>query len=71
MEAAKIRSEFTRQLSETEVKITSAEKSLTELKEYRIKIIGGLETLDLLESPDPDELAANGGKPIPPKKPTK
>ena len=42
-----------------------------ELKEYRIKVIGGLETLDLLESPDPDELAANGGKPVPPKKPTK
>ena len=60
MEAAKIRSEFTRQLSETETKISTTEKSLNELKEYRIKIIGGLETLDLLESPDPDELAANG-----------
>lgn len=71
MEAAKIRSEFTRQLSETETKISTTEKSLTELKEYRIKIIGGLETLDLLESPDPDELAANGGKLPPPAKKTK
>lgn len=71
MKPEKIRSEFTRQLAETETKITSTEKSLTELKEYRIKVIGGLETLDLLESPDPDELAANGGKPIPPEKKTK
>ena len=71
MEASKIRSEFTRQLSDTETKISTTEKSLTELKEYRIKIIGGLETLDLLESPDPDELAANNGKPLPPKKVTK
>tara|TARA_B100000902_G_C26683539_1_gene608977 strand:+ start:330 stop:533 length:204 start_codon:yes stop_codon:yes gene_type:complete len=67
MEASKIRTELTRQLGETETKITTTEKSLTELKEYRIKIIGGLETLDLLESPDPDELA----KPEQPKKPTK
>ena len=64
MEASKIRSELTRQLGETETKITTTEKSLTELKEYRIKVIGGLETLDLLESPDPDV-------PAPPKKPTK
>jgi|TARA_B100000214_G_C23967410_1_gene628457 hypothetical protein len=71
MEASKIRSELTRQLGETETKITTQEKSLTELKEYRIKIIGGLETLDLLESPDPDELAANGGKLPPPAKKTK
>ena len=64
MEASKIRTELTRQLGETETKITTTEKSLTELKENRIKVIGGLETLDLLESPDPDE-------PAPPKKPTK
>jgi|TARA_B100001079_G_scaffold241949_1_gene227732 hypothetical protein len=67
MEASKIRTELTRQLGETETKITTTEKSLTELKEYRIKIIGGLETLDLLESPDPVEL----GKTEQPKKPTK
>ena len=42
MKPEKIRSEFTRQLAETETKIASTEKSLTELKEYRIKVIGGL-----------------------------
>ena len=33
MEASKIRTELTRQLGETETKITTTEKSLTELKE--------------------------------------
>ena len=53
MDSSKLREEFKKQLAEAEVKAQKAEDELTAMKEYKIKLQGGLETLDLLESPEP------------------
>ena len=48
MEAPDLKLEFQKQLKDAEAKITEAEKSLKSLNEYKIKLLGGLETLELL-----------------------
>jgi len=70
MEAPDLKLEFQKQLKDAEGKITEAEKSLKSLNEYKIKLLGGLETLELLspksEGTDgvPEPLA------VPPESPT-
>ena len=48
MEPSALRIEFEKQLKDSEVKIAQAEEQLAKLKEYRLKLQGGMETLDLL-----------------------
>ena len=48
MEVPDLKLEFQKQLKDAEAKITEAEKSLKSLNEYKIKLLGGLETLELL-----------------------
>ena len=48
MDAATLKIEFDKQLKDAEAKIAEAEKSLKSLNEYKIKLLGGLETLELL-----------------------
>ena len=48
MDAADLKVEFDKQVKDADVKIAEAEKNLTQLKEYKTKLIGGLETLQLL-----------------------
>lgn len=48
---ASVKENFEKQLGEVEIKIKNLEKELENLKEYKFKLIGGLETLMLLESP--------------------
>ena len=48
MEASTLKLEFQKQLKDAEGKITEAEKTLKSLNEYKIKLLGGLETLELL-----------------------
>tara|TARA_B000000532_G_C18766205_1_gene361921 strand:- start:109 stop:327 length:219 start_codon:yes stop_codon:yes gene_type:complete len=48
MEAADLKLEFQKQLKDAEAKIAEAEKTLKSLNEYKIKLLGGLETLELL-----------------------
>ena len=48
MEAPDLKLEFQKQLKDAEGKITEAEKTLKSLNEYKIKLLGGLETLELL-----------------------
>ena len=55
MEASTLKLEFHKQLKDAEAKITEAEKNLKQLNEYKTKLVGGLETLDLL-------LPKEGGK---------
>ena len=54
MDAATLKTEFDKQLKDAEAKIAEAEKSLKSLNEYKIKLLGGLETLQLL-SPKTEE----------------
>ena len=48
MEPSALRIEFEKQLKDSETKIAQAEEQLAKLKEYRLKLQGGMETLDLL-----------------------
>tara|TARA_B100001989_G_scaffold227622_1_gene183898 strand:- start:1074 stop:1295 length:222 start_codon:yes stop_codon:yes gene_type:complete len=54
MDATTLKIEFDKQLKDAEAKIAEAEKSLKSLNEYKIKLLGGLETLELL-SPKTEE----------------
>ena len=48
MDATDLKIEFQKQLKDAETKIAEAEKSLKQLNEYKTKLLGGLETLELL-----------------------
>ena len=48
MEAADLKIEFEKQVKDADVKIADAEKQLAQLKEYKVKLLGGLETIELL-----------------------
>ena len=58
MEAADLKLEFTKQVKDADAKIVEAEKNLVQLKEYKTKLLGGLETLELL---DPKTEETQGG----------
>lgn len=49
MDIIKIKEDFVNQLQKTKEKITELEDELHKAKEYKFKLIGGLETLELLE----------------------
>ena len=48
MDPTSLKLEFEKQVKDADGKIAEAEKNLTQLKEYKIKLLGGLETLELL-----------------------
>ena len=48
MEAPDLKLEFQKQVKDADGKIAEAEKNLAQLKEYKLKLVGGLETLELL-----------------------
>ena len=62
MDAADLKLEFTKQVKDADEKLAAAEKQLTQLKEYKLKLLGGLETLELL-APKTEE--TQGGVPEP------
>jgi len=51
---AKIRETFEEQMKICNENIEKYQKELSKLQEYRIKLIGGFETLDLMEKEDSD-----------------
>ena len=61
MEAADLKLEFDKQLKDADAKIVEAEQNLAKLKEYKIKLLGGLETLELLNP----KTEGQGGVPEP------
>ena len=53
MDPAQLKKNFEEQIATTEKQITELEANLTKAKEYKIKLEGGLETLNLLvEKPE-------------------
>ena len=48
MDPASLKVEFDKQLKDAETKIAEATKTLKQLNEYKTKLLGGLETLELL-----------------------
>jgi len=60
MDPANLKIEFEKQVKDAEAKIVEAEKQLVQLKEYKTKLLGGLETLELL---NPKTEETQGGVP--------
>ena len=55
MDPSALKKNFEEQIANTEKQITELEENLVKAKEYKLKLVGGLETLGLLESePDAD-----------------
>ena len=48
MDPATLKIEFEKQLKDADAKLVEAEKQLAQLKEYKTKLLGGMETLELL-----------------------
>ena len=63
MDPTSLRTEFAKQISDADSKIEAAEKTLKGLQEYRLKLQGGMETLELL---DPKEATPPEEPPAPP-----
>lgn len=49
MDTKELKANFEEQLANTEKQISDLETSLEKAKEYKLKLVGGLETLSLLE----------------------
>ena len=62
MDPASLKLEFDKQVKDADAKIVEAEKQLAQLREYKTKLLGGLETLELL-APKTEE--TQGGVPEP------
>lgn len=62
MDPAQLKSNFEEQIGKTDAQIVELEKQLEKAKEYKLKLVGGLETLGLLEqdnTPAPDTAPAS------------
>ena len=51
MDSSQLRIEFEKQIKDADAKIAAAETNLRQLQDYKTKLIGGMETLDLLDAP--------------------
>ena len=62
MAATDLKTNFQNQLKEIDEKIAQIQGELEKAKEYKLKLVGGLETLELLEQQEagesPDDLGA-------------
>ncbi len=55
MNSSQLRIEFEKQIKDADAKIAAAETNLRQLQDYKTKLIGGMETLDLLDAPKEEE----------------
>ena len=55
MDVLSLRTEFTKQIKDADSKIAAAENSLKLLQDYKTILVGGMETLDLLQAPKEEE----------------
>ena len=62
MAATDLKANFQNQMREIDEKISQIQGELEKAKEYKLKLIGGLETLELLEQQQNEE---NGVVPLP------
>ncbi len=63
MQPGDLKIEFKKEIKDADSKIAAAQNTLKGLEEYKLKLQGGLETLDLL---NPPEAAAVPPVPAPP-----
>lgn len=55
MNTEELRKNFDEQLATTDKQIADLESNLDKAKEYKLKLVGGIETLDLLNPPKEEE----------------
>ena len=72
MDPADLKIEFQKQVKDADAKIADAEKNLVQLKEYKTKLLGGLETLELLnpKTEEQDGVQEPSTDPQPPEPPS-
>ena len=70
MDPASLKVEFDKQLKDAETKIAEAEKNLKQLNEYKTKLLGGLETLELLSPKSEGKDGVPEPSAAPPESPT-
>lgn len=58
MDTKELRKNFEEQLASTDKQIAELETNLAKAREYKLKLSGGLETLDLLNPPKEEEETA-------------
>jgi len=63
MDPATLRIEFEKQIKDADAKLVEAEKNLAQIKEYKTKLLGGLETLELLNPKSEEQVETQGGPP--------
>ena len=63
MDPATLRIEFEKQIKDADTKLVEAEKNLAQIKEYKTKLLGGLETLELLAPKSEEQVETQGGPP--------
>ena len=63
MDPATLRIEFEKQIKDADAKLVEAEKQLAQLKEYKTKLLGGIETLELLNPKTEEQVETQGGPP--------
>jgi len=73
MDPTTLRVEFEKQLKDADAKLVEAEKNLAQIKEYKTKLLGGMETLDLLSPKEEvvqDGVTEQSTDPQPPEPPS-
>ena len=63
MDPATLRIEFEKQLKDADAKLIEAEKNLAQIKEYKTKLLGGMETLELLAPKTEEKVETQDGPP--------
>ena len=63
MDPADLKLEFEKQVKDADAKIVEAEKNLVQLREYKTKLLGGLETLELLAPKNEEQVETQDGPP--------
>ena len=63
MDPATLKIEFDKQVKDADAKIVEAEKNLLQLREYKTKLLGGLETLELLNPKTEEQVETQDGPP--------
>ncbi len=57
MDTTELRKNFEEQLASTDKQIAELETNLAKAREYKLKLSGGLETLDLINPPEEETTA--------------
>ena len=61
MDPSTLKIEFEKQIKDADAKLVEAEKNLAQIKEYKTKLLGGMETLELLAPKTEEQVETQDG----------